>query len=76
MHYKGVFFLRKLKKYVNRRINYVLFILLLYFCTAFDMRNDNFQLSTVNCQFVTRAVLYDQLPRNPPGWEHSKGTWL
>jgi len=24
----------------------------------------------------TRAVLYGQLPRNPPGWEHSKGTWL
>ena len=21
-------------------------------------------------------VSYDQLPRNPPGWEHSKGTWL
>ena len=21
-------------------------------------------------------VLYGQLPRNPPGWERSKGTWL
>ena len=21
-------------------------------------------------------VSYGQLPRNPPGWEHSKGTWL
>ncbi len=66
MQYKGVFFLRKFKNYVNGGGNGVLFRLLLYFCTRFwNIKQKN-----------TWAVLYDQLPRNPPGWEHSKGTWL
>ncbi len=46
------------------------------FAPAFDKRNDNSQFSILNCQLGKRAVLYGQLPRNPPGWEHSKGTWL
>jgi len=25
---------------------------------------------------LQRQVLHDQLLQTPPGWEHSKGTWL
>ncbi|KUJ62779.1 hypothetical protein AR687_05115 [Flavobacteriaceae bacterium CRH] len=26
--------------------------------------------------YLHRQVLHDQLLQTPPGWEHSKGTWL
>lgn len=26
--------------------------------------------------YLQRQVLHDQLLQTPPGWEHSKGTWL
>ena len=43
------------------------------FAADFDKTTVNRKLS--NSKF-SWAVLHGQLPRNPPGWEHSKGTWL
>ena len=59
----------------------------LYLCTRFAGRSQaapqqrTSSLRSVFTNFAAAyeqkwAVLYGQLPRNPPGWEHSKGTWL
>ena len=58
------------------------------FLSSFDQRiNKNaylciaFENSKLFRSYVVKAkqngqVLHDQLPRNPPGRERSKGTWL